>query len=134
MPDPAAGRTPGRGYPAAALALAGVCFAMYTAIRPFSDESTLRGAQAFASASWQVARTLAMVAFILLTFGLCGPDARLRGSRAGGRARAGLVLTAAGTGLTLPYYDAENFGPQPARVTLYGDTQRSSASRIATTL
>ena len=90
---------------------------MYPAIRPFSDESTLRGAQAFSSASWQVAHALAMVAFILLTFGLCG-----------------LVLTAAGTRLTLPYYGAENFGPQPARVTLYGYTQRSSASSIATTL
>ena len=53
---------------------------MYPAIRPTSDESTLRGAQGFASASWQVAHTLAMVAFILLTFGLWGLDARLRGS------------------------------------------------------
>ncbi len=73
---------PGRGYPAAALALAlaGACFALYPAIRPFSDETTLRGAQAFASASWQVAHTLAMVAFILLTLGLWGLYARLRGS------------------------------------------------------
>jgi hypothetical protein len=103
---------PGRGYPAAALALAlaGACFALYPAIRPFSDETTLRGAQAFASTSWQVAHTLAMAAFILLTLGLWGLHARLRGSRGGGMARAGLLLTAAGTGLTLPYYGAENFG------------------------
>ena len=58
-----------------------------------------------------------MVAFILLTFGLWG-----------------LVLTAAGTRLTLPYYGAENIGPQPARVTLYGYPERSSASSIATAL
>ena len=89
---------PGRGYPAAALALPGVCLAIYTAIRPFSDKSTLRG------------------------------------SRTGGRARAGLVFTAPGTRLTLPYYGAENFGPSPARVTLYGYTGRSSASSIATVL
>ena len=40
-----------------------------------------------------------------------------RACAAGGPARADQVLTAAGTGLTLPYYGAENFGPQPARVT-----------------
>ena len=74
---------PGRGYPAAALALvlAGVCFALHPAIRPFSDETTLRGAQAFASVSWQVAHALAMVAFIRLTLGLWGLYALLSSRR-----------------------------------------------------
>ncbi len=93
-----------------ALAVAGVCFALYPAIRPFTDESSLRGAQAFASPSWLVAHTLAMAGFILVTLGLWGLYEQLRGGRAAGRARAGLLLTAAGAGLTLPYYGAENFG------------------------
>ena len=35
---------------------------------------------------------------------------RLPGCGPGTDARAGLILAAAGTGLTLPYYRAENFG------------------------
>jgi hypothetical protein len=52
-----------RGRLAAPLALtvAGVCFVLYPAIRPFTDESSLRGAQAFASPSWLAAHTLARV-------------------------------------------------------------------------
>jgi hypothetical protein len=54
------------------LALAGMFFVLYPAIRPFSDESSLRGAEAFASAAWVVAHSLAMAAFLLLTLGMLG--------------------------------------------------------------
>ena len=37
---------------ALALAVAGVCFAIYPALRPYSDEVTLAGARAFASNAW----------------------------------------------------------------------------------
>jgi hypothetical protein len=111
-PPPAVATSLSRGRLAAALTLtvAGVCFALYPAIRPFTDESSLRGAQAFASTSWLVAHTLAMAGFILVTLGLWGLNGQLRGTRTAGRARAGLLLTAIGTGLTLPYYGAECFG------------------------
>ena len=64
----------GRGSPAAAGALivAGVCFALYPAIRPFTGETSLRGARAFASSSWLVAHSLAIAGFILLALGLSG--------------------------------------------------------------
>ena len=107
---PATSLSRGRLAAPLALTVAGVCFVLYPAIRPFTDESSLRGAQAFASPSWLVAHTLAMAGFILVTLGLWGLYEQLRGGRAAGRARAGLLLTAAGAGLTLPYYGAECFG------------------------
>ncbi|VVB90189.1 Uncharacterised protein [uncultured archaeon] len=54
---------------AVSLAISGVLFVLYPAIRPFSDESSLEGARAFASFSWVLAHSLAMMAFILLTLG-----------------------------------------------------------------
>jgi hypothetical protein len=56
----------------------GVFFLFYPAIRPFSDEASLGGAQAFASNAWLIAHSLAMVAFILLVLGLFGLWLRLR--------------------------------------------------------
>jgi hypothetical protein len=50
---------------AISLALSGIFFVLYPAIRPASDESFLHGAEAFASFSWVLARSLAM-AFVLL--------------------------------------------------------------------
>jgi len=95
---------------AAALAAAGAGFAIYPAVRPFSDETSLRGATAFASARWLVAHSTAMIAFVLLALGLSGVAAALQATAAARRARLGAVLAAAGAGLTLPYYGAEAFG------------------------
>lgn len=95
--------------PALALAIAGVFFVLYPAIRPFSDESTLLGAAAFASSAWLLAHSLAMVGFILLAMGLFGLYSQLRESAAGGLGVAALVVTWIGVGLTLPYYGAETF-------------------------
>ncbi|KDE54820.1 hypothetical protein [Methanoculleus sp. MH98A] len=94
---------------ALSLAVAGVCFFAYPAIRPYTDEASLAGAGAFASPAWLISHTLAMVGFILLVLGLLGLYGILRETRAEPRALAALVLTWAGVGLTLPYYGAETF-------------------------
>lgn len=94
---------------ALSLAVAGVCFVLYPAIRPFSDEASLQGAEAFAAPSWLLAHSLAMVGFILLTLGLLGLCGQLQETRAGRLGIAALVLIWIGVGLTLPYYGAETF-------------------------
>jgi hypothetical protein len=93
-----------------ALALAGICFVLYPAIRPFSDESSLQGAAAFASSSWVLAHSLAMIGFILLTLGLFGLFIRLQDTVVEQGALLALAVTWMGVGLTLPYYGAETFG------------------------
>jgi hypothetical protein len=94
---------------ALSLGIAGVCFLLYPAIRPFSDEATLRGAEAFASSAWLLAHSLAMVGFILLTLGLLGVSSQLRETTAGTLGITALIVTWIGVGLTLPYYGAETF-------------------------
>jgi hypothetical protein len=93
-----------------ALVLSGIFFVLYPAIRPFSDESSLQGAAAFASSSWVLAHSLAIVAFILLALGLLGLYIRLKATRVERHAMVALVLIWIGAGLTLPYYGAETFG------------------------
>lgn len=95
---------------AVSLATSGVFFVLYPAIRPFSDESSLSGAEAFASFSWVLAHSLAMVGFVLLTLGLLGLYIRLQETTVERRAIQALVLSWIGIGLTLPYYGAETFG------------------------
>jgi len=94
---------------ALSLAVAGACFFAYPAIRPYTDETTLAGAGAFASPAWLLSHTLAMVGFILLVLGLLGLYGILRETKAEPRALAALVLTWIGVGLVLPYYGAETF-------------------------
>lgn len=94
------------------LALCGVCFFLYPAIRPFSDETSLSGAAAFASSAWFLAHSLAMAGFILLALGLLGVYLHLRDTAAAELAMPALVLSWVGIGLTLPYYGAETFGLQ----------------------
>ncbi len=89
---------------------AGVLFALYPAVRPFSDEVSLDGARAFASGGWIAAHAIAMAGFILLGLGLLGINELLRGTQGGRSAAGGLVLSWVGIGLTLPYYGAEVFG------------------------
>jgi hypothetical protein len=94
---------------ALSLAIAGVCFALYPAIRPFSDESSLQAAEAFATFSWLLAHSLAMVGFILLSLGLLGWHSQLLRTRADRLGTTALVVIWIGVGLTLPYYGAETF-------------------------
>lgn len=95
---------------AMALAVAGILFVLYPALRPFSDEASLLGAAAFASTEWIVAHVLAMLGFILLTLGLFGLYISLQETTVERLAFRGLVLSWLGTGLTLPFYGAEVFG------------------------
>lgn len=94
----------------AALVSAGILFVLYPAVRPFSSEKGLDGAHAFASNSWLVAHSFAIVGFLLLGFGLLGLTGRLHRSPTGALANRALITTAAGIGLTLPFYGAEVFG------------------------
>ena len=95
---------------ASAAVMAGVLFVAYPALRPFSSETGLDGAQAFASTNWIIAHSLAMAGFILLGLALLGVCEQLRGTRGERMASLGMVLSWAGIGLTLPYYGAEVFG------------------------
>ena len=87
-------------------ALSGIFFVLYPAIRPASDESSLLGAEAFASFSWVLEHSPAM-AFVLLAQGLLGLYIRLQGTTVECRAIQALVLSWIGVGLTLPCYGAE---------------------------
>ncbi|WP_213450351.1 hypothetical protein [Rhizomonospora bruguierae] len=92
---------------AAALAAAGVLFLLYPAVRPWTDESTERGARtAMASGAWVASHLFAMIGFILVPLGVLAIAATLRRPPA----LAAAVTMWIGAGLTLPYYGAEDFG------------------------
>ena len=78
----------------------GAMFALYPAVRPYSDEVGTAGANAFASSSWVIAHTFAMLGFIALGLAV------LYGGR---RSDPAVVATWIGVGLVLPYYGAETF-------------------------
>lgn len=92
-----------------AMGVAAVSFALYPAVRPYSDERTAAGAEALASTAWLASHLFAMIGFVALPFGLLGLRAALAGSRGTAAARPSLVTTWLGVGLTLPYYGAETF-------------------------
>ena len=83
---------------AIALAVAGVLFLLYPALRPWADESTADGALHAMSSPWWVATHLfAMVGFILVPLALLPVN------------RTAAIVMWIGAGLTLPYYGAEDF-------------------------
>jgi hypothetical protein len=88
--------------------VAGIAFAVYPALRPFSAEVSLAGATAFASPRWVVAHAFGMLGFTLLGLGFFRLAETLTTLRT--RARKGLTLAWIGVGLTLSYYGAEVFG------------------------
>ena len=95
---------------AVALAVAGVLFVLYPAIRPFSDESTLAGAQAFASNAWVVSHVMGMLGFLGVALGLLGLYVASAGTPAARQSFWAVVFGWLGTGLTLTYYGAEVYG------------------------
>ena len=95
---------------AGALAIAGLLFVLYPAIRPFSDEKSLEGAAAFGSTAWIVAHSLAIVGFVLLVLAMFGVYLVVQQSPVERWQRYALVLSWLGVGLTLPFYGAEVFG------------------------
>lgn len=97
---------------ALSLALAGILFFLYPALRPFSDQlgdQTMQGAQAFASPFWVVAHMLGVGGFILLALGLLGLYSALRPTIARPLMAVALVVTWIGAGLTIAYFGAEIF-------------------------
>jgi hypothetical protein len=86
-----------------AMAGAGIVFALYPIIRPYSDEETLQGADTMASTAWVLAHLLAMAGFILLTLGLLGVHRALQDSGVERVAFRALVVGVVGVGLTLPF-------------------------------
>jgi hypothetical protein len=95
---------------ALSLAVSGLLFVLYPAIRPFSDETSLQGARAFASPQWILAHVLAILGFILMTLALLGLYFVLQETSVERSSLWGLVLSWIGVGLTLPFYGAEVFG------------------------
>ncbi|MCP2327133.1 hypothetical protein HDA40_005640 [Hamadaea flava] len=83
---------------AVALAVAGVLFLLYPALRPWADESTAAGAlHAMGSPWWVATHLFAMIGFILVPLALFRVD------------KVAAVIMWIGAGLTLPYYGAEDF-------------------------
>ena len=97
-------------FSALALALAGLFFVLYPALRPFSDEASLNGAAAFASSDWLAAHMLATVAFLFVALGLHGVYSTVRGSAQDALGYWAFALGMIGVGFTLPFYGGEAFG------------------------
>ncbi len=94
---------------ALSLALAGILLFLYPALRPYSNEASFQGAEAFASPFWILAHMLAIGGFILLALSLLGLYSALRHTTARPLMAVALVLTWIGAGFTLPYFGAEIF-------------------------
>lgn len=95
---------------AAALAVAGVLFFLYPALRPWRDESTADGAlQAMSSPWWVATHLFAMIGFILVPLALLAVRRVVEATRSERLALTAAVTTWIGAGLTLPYYGAEDF-------------------------
>jgi hypothetical protein len=96
---------------AAALAVAGVLFLLYPALRPWHDESTVEGAVAsMSSGAWVASHLFAMIGFVLVPLGLLALRDALRATAVAPLALTAAVTAWVGAGLTLPYYGAEDFG------------------------
>jgi hypothetical protein len=96
---------------ALALAVAGVLFVLYPAVRPWQDESTVQGAiRAMSSGAWVAAHLFAMIGLILVALGLLAMWNAVGRTRAEPLALAAVVTAWIGVGLTLPYFGAEDFG------------------------
>jgi hypothetical protein len=95
---------------AAALIISGIFFVLYPALRPFSDEISLKGATAFSSPYWLLAHMLAMIAFTLLPVGLLGLYNTLQSTMVERSGYWALILSMLGIGFTLPFYGGEANG------------------------
>lgn len=97
---------------ALSLALAGILFFLYPALRPFSDQAgsqTMQAAQAFASPFWVLAHMLGVGGFILLALSLLGLYSVLRPTSVRRLMAVALILTWIGVGFTISYFGAEIF-------------------------
>src|SRR5258708_36884456 len=100
---------------AVALAVAGILFLAYPAVRPWHDETTVAGAtRSMGSTAWVAAHFFAMVGFMLLPLGLLAVQKLIAGTPAARLAGTATVGTWVGVGLPLPYSRAEAFGRHAA--------------------
>jgi hypothetical protein len=106
------------------LATAGALLVLYPALRPWSDATPAGAPAAFTSPAWIPAHLAAVVAFVLVAFGLLGLRGTLARSGGARPARVAATLWAVGAALVLPYYGAEAFAlPVIAeRIVRTGDT------------
>lgn len=81
-------------------ALAGILFVIYPALRPYSSEKGMAGAEAFASWQWAAAHLCGILAFVLLAQTAARMDL----------GRIASIAIGFGACLVLPYYGAEVFG------------------------
>ncbi len=96
---------------AVALAVAGLLFVTYPALRPWTDETTLEGAtSAMTSTAWVVAHLAAMIGLVLVPLGVASLWALARPTPAEPVAGVALLVTSLGVCLMLPYFGAETFG------------------------
>lgn len=97
---------------AIALAISGLLFVLYPAMRPWGDKSTSDSEAvrtAFASSNWVASHFFAMIGFILVSLGLLAVWKVVSRTRSEGTAFAAVIVTWIGAGLTLPYFGAEDF-------------------------
>lgn len=95
---------------ALAFMVSGILFVLYPAIRPFSDETSMQGAAAFASNAWMAAHMLGMFAFTLLAVGMLGFYFAVQGTPVEALGYWALVIGIIGSCLTLPFYGGEANG------------------------
>ncbi|WP_072803982.1 hypothetical protein [Rhodococcoides yunnanense] len=77
--------------------ITGILFVLYAALRPYSVETGVAGADAFASPLWVVAHVCAMFGFVALVVAVRKAD------------EFAAVVLGLGAALVLPYYGAETF-------------------------
>jgi hypothetical protein len=95
---------------AVAFAIAGILFAVYEAVAPRADETTLDGAASWASVGWSVAHISAIVGLILIPLGYGAIRGFLDGTPQERTAHLAAVVGYIGSGLTISYYGAETYG------------------------
>ena len=92
------------------LACTGLLFLLYPVVRPWHDESTIRGTvTSMSSNAWVAAHLFAIFALILMPLGLLGLCRLVVSDRGFGLCVAATVIIWFGAGLALPYYGAEDF-------------------------
>jgi hypothetical protein len=88
----------------------GLLFLLYPVVRPWHDESTIRGTvTSMSSNAWVAAHLFAIFALILMPLGLLGLCRLVVSDRGFGLCVAATVIIWFGAGLALPYYGAEDF-------------------------
>ncbi|WP_100449052.1 hypothetical protein [Glycomyces xiaoerkulensis] len=95
---------------AAGMAVAGVLFTVYEAVSPRADQTTLEGAESWASPGWSVGHLAAIAGLILIPLAWGSLRGLLEGTRQERTATAAAVLGYIGSGLTISYYGAEVYG------------------------